>query len=180
MPSLKPFFPVGLSGHFQPDRLLDNPVGDGVTQDGIGENFAPVLLGKLGREDRREAFDPPIDEIIHILHLLGSQCAKSKVVQNQDRHAGQLFQEVKGATLSPGERELFKETVDREEDYPVLQNLSLKSPCLFPPQGSLFHFLLGGYFTFPIDRRLGCFSLDARSLPTGTPGSGSGRADGER
>ena len=116
MPSLKSFFPVGFPGHFQPDRFLDNPVGDGVTQDGIGENFAPVLLGKLGREDRREAFDPPIDEIIHILHLLGSQGAKSKVVQNQDRHAGQLFQEVKGPTLSPGERELFKETVDREEE----------------------------------------------------------------
>ena len=116
MPSLKPFFPVGLSGHFQPDRLLDNPVGDCVTQDGVGENFAPVLLGKLGREDRREAFDPTIYEIIHILHMLGSQGAKPEIVQNQDRHGRQLFQEVKRPALSPGERELFKETVDREEE----------------------------------------------------------------
>jgi hypothetical protein len=79
---LKRFFSIGVPLHFDHDRLLENAIGNGFTENGVREDLLPVFDGKLGGHDHGEPFDPTIDKVIYILELTRRQGAKAEIVEN--------------------------------------------------------------------------------------------------
>jgi len=67
MPPLEALFPIGLSLHFEHDRFLNDPVGNGITKNRVGKNFTPVLDRKLGGHDGGQTFNPSIHKVVYIL-----------------------------------------------------------------------------------------------------------------
>ncbi len=67
MGTLKSFFSLGLSFHFEDDRLLDNAIRDGIAENRVWEDLSPVFDRELGGHDCGKTFHPSIHKVVYIL-----------------------------------------------------------------------------------------------------------------
>src|SRR5215212_10052555 len=73
--------PTGLAVDADEQAPVDEPVSDGGSGCGIGEELAPVLEGQVGGDDGRTALIPSIE---HLVEQIGAARVEGKVAKLVD------------------------------------------------------------------------------------------------
>ena len=85
---------------------MEEAVEDGVGQGGVGERGVPVVDGKLADDHGGTELAAVLDDLEQIAGFLGSGGGEQEVVEDEERHLGQLGEESGVAAVAAGQGEV--------------------------------------------------------------------------
>ena len=104
--------PIGLAGDVDGERGVLESIADGVEDDGIGDDFVPVIQGQLGGEGDGFVDGSFFEDFAQILRFGGGKFPHSHVVKDDEIGFGELVAVAQVGAAGAGEREVFLERGD--------------------------------------------------------------------
>ncbi len=110
---------IALDLHLDDLGVGEEPVEDGGRRGHIAEELPPVFRGPVGRDEGGDHFVTADEDLEHVFGRAGTELFHAEVLEHEQVHAGELFDEV--ASLPRGLRfeEVLGEVEGASEDHPV-------------------------------------------------------------
>jgi hypothetical protein len=103
--------------------MVEQPVEHGAGGGGIAQQFSPVFDGLIGSQQCARAFVAPHDHFQQILGGTERQFARSEIVEDEQRHAGQRLEVLLARAVHDGPGEFLQQHANFTVQHAVaLQN----------------------------------------------------------